>query len=906
MAGDFDPYQKWLGIPPEHQPPDRYRLLGVEQFESDLEVIDAAADELMYFVQEKAVGVQARYAEKLLSQIAMARVGLIDPDEKKRYDEKLKKKLAAAATTPSQPKRPVGKKRPVEKRRSPASSSNRPADKTSQVIPLSPSEVTPQKPRSTSTSSEDSRRSAPTGGNPKSPTRSRTGRPVRRQPVEDTQEQEEEFEPSGGSSRNVQLAVVVFAVLAGGIGVGAIVWSMKSGVQDNRVVARKPADRESSTEATASKSKTPAAKADDNDFELPDAPSTPLPTAAKPIRDASGDIPKTSVSSGSPSFGGDQATDDTVAVGPGSDASDTALTDEEEEEDDYAEEEDDLLIGGGVIAGLDDPSPDADEQDELPEERQPEERQPEEEQPVASSEKPKADNTTSESSSESSGESIIVSVAPPEVSTSPTWRARKDGENAEDYLTAIGLVKVDGQWALALEKNSQQAVDDFNAFFDTIREDREKARLAYKATSDKLGSKQRSKDAKELKKKIRKLKQATQKAEIAAFKATWAENKKKLAALSPIDWKDRLQRSQELEFVFSLAKKKYTIEYGSLTHGGIYSQLGEGDQAEKIDDEYQEQKTAFQAIETSYKKAYAHELAQAKELLTLGRRAAAQYERVQFEYEVLSSISAVAEATEELKATLGPTKPFVSLASKASRCPADGLRNISQLRETEPFSESLFHLPDREVVAEEEGEDTAAKLDPMFAALNVNQEPKASLLARGLKQRRDQWLLDVERQLTIDLDLSTIILREITRLTELFPEEHEAAMAASKAKWSGLQKAIDDDFRKRVLVNGVLNQQALGGWRDRKRKQLAGSYPVDQAEKKFLAVQDAIAELEEARRDLLSKAQDQMVKVGEAYGMLYEEDDIATAFESVGGAAEPSADFNSAVNRLQELVNQDK
>ena len=29
MKQSFDPYHKWLGIPPEDQPPHHYRLLGV-------------------------------------------------------------------------------------------------------------------------------------------------------------------------------------------------------------------------------------------------------------------------------------------------------------------------------------------------------------------------------------------------------------------------------------------------------------------------------------------------------------------------------------------------------------------------------------------------------------------------------------------------------------------------------------------------------------------------------------------------------------------------------------------------------------------------------------------------------------------------------------------------------------
>lgn len=45
MANAFDPYHKWLGIPPKAQPPNHYRLLGLELYEDDLEVIVAAADE---------------------------------------------------------------------------------------------------------------------------------------------------------------------------------------------------------------------------------------------------------------------------------------------------------------------------------------------------------------------------------------------------------------------------------------------------------------------------------------------------------------------------------------------------------------------------------------------------------------------------------------------------------------------------------------------------------------------------------------------------------------------------------------------------------------------------------------------------------------------------------------------
>ncbi len=40
---DFDPYHEWLGIPPEDQPANHYRLLGLELFEADWHVIESTS-----------------------------------------------------------------------------------------------------------------------------------------------------------------------------------------------------------------------------------------------------------------------------------------------------------------------------------------------------------------------------------------------------------------------------------------------------------------------------------------------------------------------------------------------------------------------------------------------------------------------------------------------------------------------------------------------------------------------------------------------------------------------------------------------------------------------------------------------------------------------------------------------
>lgn len=46
-SAEFDPYYTWLGIAPEEQPPNHYRLLGIRLFEDNADVISNAADREM-------------------------------------------------------------------------------------------------------------------------------------------------------------------------------------------------------------------------------------------------------------------------------------------------------------------------------------------------------------------------------------------------------------------------------------------------------------------------------------------------------------------------------------------------------------------------------------------------------------------------------------------------------------------------------------------------------------------------------------------------------------------------------------------------------------------------------------------------------------------------------------------
>ncbi|MDA1016679.1 MAG: hypothetical protein O3A00_19750 [Planctomycetota bacterium] len=92
-AKPFDPYHKWLGIPPSEQPPNHYRLLGLEPFEADLDVIDTAADRAMSFLQQCSTGDQIEASQKLLNEVSQARVRLLNAKHKRAYDEQLKKLL---------------------------------------------------------------------------------------------------------------------------------------------------------------------------------------------------------------------------------------------------------------------------------------------------------------------------------------------------------------------------------------------------------------------------------------------------------------------------------------------------------------------------------------------------------------------------------------------------------------------------------------------------------------------------------------------------------------------------------------------------------------------------------------------------------------------------------------------
>jgi hypothetical protein len=89
MSAAFDPYHKWLGIPPAEQPPNLYRLLAIPLFETDADVIDGAADGRMSHLRTFSAGKNAQLAQKLLNEISAARVTLLNPQARANYDSQL-------------------------------------------------------------------------------------------------------------------------------------------------------------------------------------------------------------------------------------------------------------------------------------------------------------------------------------------------------------------------------------------------------------------------------------------------------------------------------------------------------------------------------------------------------------------------------------------------------------------------------------------------------------------------------------------------------------------------------------------------------------------------------------------------------------------------------------------------
>ena len=101
MPENFDPYYEWLGIPPRHQPPNHYRLLGIELFEANPNVIERAADRQMAHVRTFQTGKHSRESQTLLNEVSAARLCLLDAAKKAEYDAALRAELGVPEPPPA-------------------------------------------------------------------------------------------------------------------------------------------------------------------------------------------------------------------------------------------------------------------------------------------------------------------------------------------------------------------------------------------------------------------------------------------------------------------------------------------------------------------------------------------------------------------------------------------------------------------------------------------------------------------------------------------------------------------------------------------------------------------------------------------------------------------------------------
>lgn len=125
MTEPFDPYRKWLGIPPHEQPPTHYRLLGIGPFEDDPDVIENAANRQMAHVRTFQTGRYSKLSQRILNELSAARLCLLNPDKKREYDEQLRSQTDPAPPPPVVPPSrgaPPGPAAPAVPRRSRASS----------------------------------------------------------------------------------------------------------------------------------------------------------------------------------------------------------------------------------------------------------------------------------------------------------------------------------------------------------------------------------------------------------------------------------------------------------------------------------------------------------------------------------------------------------------------------------------------------------------------------------------------------------------------------------------------------------------------------------------------------------------------------------------------------------------
>lgn len=100
MTREFNPYSSWLEMPASESAPSYYRLLGVDDFESDISAITSGAAAAAAKIRNARPGDQVQAWKKLLDEVAAAEKCLTNDATKAAYDKKLNLKSVISEKTP--------------------------------------------------------------------------------------------------------------------------------------------------------------------------------------------------------------------------------------------------------------------------------------------------------------------------------------------------------------------------------------------------------------------------------------------------------------------------------------------------------------------------------------------------------------------------------------------------------------------------------------------------------------------------------------------------------------------------------------------------------------------------------------------------------------------------------------
>ena len=107
MTEHFDPYHELLGIPPQEQPPNHYRLLGISLWETNRQVIANAAMQRSKFLRSLGISQYGDVCQRLLNEVSAAKICLLNETKKAAYDRQFSHAGPVPPPPPSQADQPA-------------------------------------------------------------------------------------------------------------------------------------------------------------------------------------------------------------------------------------------------------------------------------------------------------------------------------------------------------------------------------------------------------------------------------------------------------------------------------------------------------------------------------------------------------------------------------------------------------------------------------------------------------------------------------------------------------------------------------------------------------------------------------------------------------------------------------